>query len=62
MTIMDGVQILILLIVILLLLKPFYTRWLPGKWHGLRHRMLPPRHLKYQGAWRRKTAHRENNK
>ncbi|BCQ32769.1 hypothetical protein ERHA54_01310 [Erwinia rhapontici] len=42
MTLMDGVQIVILLLLILLLLKPFYSRWLPKKWRGILHRVLPP--------------------
>ncbi|MEM6052036.1 cellulose biosynthesis protein BcsF [Erwinia sp. P7711] len=56
MTLMDGVQILILLVLLLLLLKPFYARWLPKKWHGLLLRLTPPRSLKYEGTWRRKSS------
>ncbi|MBD8163960.1 cellulose biosynthesis protein BcsF [Erwinia persicina] len=62
MTLMDGVQIVILLLLILLLLKPFYTRWLPKKWHGAMHRVLPPRALKYEGTWRRKPSGSDTKK
>lgn len=54
MTLMDGVQIVILLLLILLLIKPFYSRWLPRQWQGILHRILPPRALKYEGTWQRK--------
>ncbi|MBP2168900.1 cellulose biosynthesis operon protein BcsF/YhjT [Erwinia toletana] len=60
MSMIDGVQILILLLLILLILKPFYCRWLPAAWHGVIHRMMPPRSLKYEGTWRRKAADRED--
>ncbi|BCQ42604.1 MULTISPECIES: cellulose biosynthesis protein BcsF [Erwinia] len=62
MTLMDGVQIVILLLLILLLLKPFYSRWLPKKWRGILHRVLPPRALKYEGTWRRKSPDSETKK
>lgn len=56
MTLMDGVQILILLVLLLLLLKPFYARWLPRQWRGLVLRFTPPRALKYEGLWRRNSS------
>lgn len=56
MNLMDWVQILILLVLVLLLLKPLFTRWLPKKWHGLLLRLTPPRSLKYQGTWRRNSS------
>ncbi|MFS2221581.1 cellulose biosynthesis protein BcsF [Pantoea sp. B65] len=62
MSAIDGVQILILLLLILLLLKPFYTRWLPATWHGILHRFMPPRSLKYEGTWRKKSANRDDKK
>lgn len=55
MRLMDFVEITILILLILLLLKPFYHRWIPRKWRGVMHRMLPPRALKYEGTWRRKS-------
>jgi len=62
MNIMDAVQILILLLLILLMLKPFYTRWLPAKWHRIIHRIMPPRHLKYEGTWHRKSSNNNEDK
>lgn len=56
MNLMDWVQILILLVLALLLLKPVYARWLPKKWHGAIHRLTPPRALKYEGTWRRNSS------
>ncbi|MCU5773834.1 cellulose biosynthesis protein BcsF [Erwiniaceae bacterium BAC15a-03b] len=62
MSFIDSVQILILLLLILLILKPFYSRWLPAAWHGMIHRLMPPRALKYEGTWRRKPADRDKDK
>ncbi len=62
MTLMDGVQITILLLLVLLLLKPLYTRWLPRQWRGVLHRVLPPRSLKYEGTWRRKSSGSDTKK
>lgn len=62
MTLMDWVQIVTLLLLILLLLKPLYSRWLPKHWRRLRHRALPPRALKYEGTWRRKTSGTDSKK
>lgn len=59
---MDWVQIAILILLILLLLKPFYSHWLPRKWHGILHRILPPRALKYEGTWRRKPTDLDGKK
>lgn len=56
MNLSDIVQILILVVLLLLLLKPVYARWLPKKWHGLMLRLTPPRALKYEGTWRRNAA------
>ena len=56
MNLSDMVQILILVVLLLLLLKPVYARWLPKKWHRLRLRLTPPRALKYEGTWRRNAA------
>ncbi len=56
MNLTDSVQILILVVLLLLLLKPFYARWLPEKWRGLILRVTPPRALKYEGTWRRKSS------
>lgn len=56
MTLMDGVQILILVILLLMLLKPFYARWLPSQWRRLVLRVTPPRALKYEGTWRRNSS------
>lgn len=55
MTLMEGVQILILLLVILLILKPVWSRWLPRQWRGMLQRVLPARSLKYEGTWQRNT-------
>lgn len=54
MTFMDAVQIAILLLLMVLLLKPLWQRWVPQKWRGLLHRLLTPRALKYEGTWRRR--------
>ncbi|MFK8256186.1 cellulose biosynthesis protein BcsF [Erwinia sp. AnSW2-5] len=62
MVLMDVVQIVILILLILLLLKPFYSRWLPKQWHGILHRILPPRALKYEGTWRRKPSGSDSKK
>ncbi|KOC91526.1 cellulose biosynthesis protein BcsF [Winslowiella iniecta] len=62
MNIMDAVQILILLLLILLILKPFYTRWLPAKWHSIVHRVMPPRALKYETTWRKKSLNKDDDK
>lgn len=62
MNIMDAVQIAILLLVILMILKPFYTRWLPAQWHAMVHRLIPPRWLKYRGTWQRNTTNRDDDK
>ncbi|MFD1800981.1 cellulose biosynthesis protein BcsF [Mixta tenebrionis] len=62
MTLMDGVQILILLLLIALLTKPLYTRWLPARWRGLTQRLLPPRSLKYEGAWQRRSTKTDKEK
>ncbi len=62
MTLMDWVQIVTLLLLILLLLKPLYSRWLPKHWRRLRHRALPPRALKYEGTWRRKSSGKDSKK
>lgn len=56
MTLMDIVQILILLVLLLLLLKPVYSRWLPDTWRRMVQRITPPRVLKYEGTWRRKSS------
>lgn len=56
MILMDYVQIAILMLLILLFLKPVYTRWLPQRWNGLLNRLLPPRALKYEGTWQRKSS------
>lgn len=56
MTLIDVVQILILMVLLLLLLKPFYARWLPRQWRRLVLRITPPRALKYQGTWRQKSS------
>lgn len=62
MTLMDGVQILILLLLIALLTKPLYARWLPARWRGMMHRLLPPRSLKYEGTWRRQSTKTDKEK
>ncbi|QHM77361.1 hypothetical protein C7M52_03357 [Mixta theicola] len=62
MTLMDGVQILILLLLIALLTKPLYTRWLPARWRGLTQRLLLPRSLKYEGAWQRRSTKTDKEK
>ncbi len=56
MTFMDGVQILILVILLLLLLKPFYAGWLPNQWRQFSLRIMPPRALKQEGIWRRNSS------
>ncbi|MBV4367458.1 cellulose biosynthesis protein BcsF [Erwinia sp. BNK-24-b] len=56
MTLTDDVQILILLVLLLILLKPVYARWLPRQWRGLVLRVTPPRALKYEGIWRRNSS------
>lgn len=56
MTLMDYVQILILLMVLLRLLKPVYARWLPRRWRKLMLRIIPPHALKHEGTWRRKPS------
>ncbi|GLR07623.1 hypothetical protein COO59_09415 [Mixta theicola] len=62
MTLMDGVQILILLVLIALLTKPLYTRWLPARWRGVTQRLLPPRSLKYEGTWQRRSTKTDKDK
>ncbi|MEQ4530005.1 MAG: cellulose biosynthesis protein BcsF [Mixta sp.] len=62
MTLMDGVQILILLVLIALLAKPLYTRWLPARWRGMTQRLLPPRSLKYEGTWQRQSTKTDKDK
>jgi cellulose biosynthesis operon protein BcsF/YhjT len=62
MTLMDGVQILILLVLIALLTKPLYTRWLPARWRGFTQRLLPPRSLKYEGTWQRQPTKTDKDK
>lgn len=56
MSLTDVVQILILLALVLLLLKPLYSRWLPATWRTFSHRLLAPRALKYEGTWQRKNT------
>lgn len=56
MTLMDSVQILILLVLLLILLKPVYSRWLPLTWRRIMLRITPSRALKYEGTWRRKSS------
>jgi Cellulose biosynthesis protein BcsF len=56
MNLMDFVQIAILLLLILLLFKPVYTRWLPQRWSNMLNRLLPARALKYEGTWQRKPS------
>ena len=62
MTLIDGVQILILLVLIALLMKPLYTRWLPGRWRNMTQRLLPPRSLKYEGTWQRRSKKTDKDK
>jgi len=62
MNIMDAVQILILLLLVLLILKPFLTCWLPAKWHSIFHRVMPPRALKYEGTWQKKSLKKDDDK
>lgn len=62
MTLLDGVQILILLVLIALLTKPLYSRWLPARWRGLTQRLLPPRSLKYEGTWQRRSTKTDKDK
>lgn len=62
MTLLDGVQILILLMLIALLTKPLYTRWLPARWRGITQRLLPPRSLKYEGTWQRRSTKTDKDK
>ncbi|ARJ41764.1 hypothetical protein B1H58_06830 [Pantoea alhagi] len=62
MTLIDGVQILILLVLIALLLRPLYTRWLPARWRSVTQRLLPPRSLKYEGTWQRQPNKTDKDK
>ncbi|UQY44265.1 cellulose biosynthesis protein BcsF [Erwinia sp. PK3-005] len=62
MTLIDGVQILILLVLLALLTKPLYTRWLPARWRGVTQRLLPPRSLKYEGTWQRRSNKTDKDK
>ncbi len=54
MTLMDWVQVAILLLLILLLLKSLLTRRLPRR-SGWLLRLLPARALKSEGQWQRKS-------
>lgn len=54
MTLMDWVQVVILLLLILLFLKSLFVRWLPRSSTSLLMRWLPPRALKSEGHWQRK--------
>ncbi len=55
MTLMDWVQVAILLLLILLFLKSLLARWLPRRRSGWLMRLLPARALKSEGQWQRKT-------
>lgn len=61
-TLMDGVQIALLLLLLLLLCRPFWAGWLPRRWLGLTRRWLPPRALKYEGTWKRHASPTDNAK
>lgn len=56
MNLMDWVQIALLVLLLLLVLQPVYRRWLPRRWQGLLHRLLPAQVLKSEGEWRRKSS------
>ena len=56
MTLMDGVQIAILLLLILLFLKSLWRRWLPRRSTSLLMRLLPARALKSEGQWQRQST------
>lgn len=56
MSLMDAVQILIVLLLLLLGFRPLYARWLPAGWRNISWRLLAPRALKYEGTWQRKTT------
>ncbi|WEA05587.1 cellulose biosynthesis protein BcsF [Pantoea dispersa] len=53
MTLMDGVQVAILLLLILLFLK---SLWLPRRSTSLLMRLLPARALKSEGQWQRQST------
>lgn len=56
MTLMDWVQIIILLLLIVLFLKSLLVRWLPRSSNSLLMRLLPARALKSEGVWQRNTT------
>lgn len=60
MTLMDWVQVAILLMLILLFLKSWFVRWLPNSSSSLLLRLLPTRALKSEGQWQRQTAKTDN--
>lgn len=55
MTLMDWVQVAILLLLILLFFKSLLMRWLPRRSTSWLMRLLPVRALKAEGHWQRKT-------
>ena len=55
MTLMDWVQVAILLLLILLFVKSLLSRWLPRRSSSWLMRLLPARALKSEGQWQRKT-------
>ncbi|QDY40489.1 cellulose biosynthesis protein BcsF [Candidatus Pantoea soli] len=56
MTLMDWVQIAILLLLILLFFKSLWLRWLPRRSNSLLMRLLPTRALKAEGLWHRQST------
>lgn len=62
MTLTDVVQIIMVLLLIALLLRPLYGRWLPAQWRSLTRRLLPPRSLKYEGTWQRSSSKTDKEK
>ena len=56
MTLMDWVQVIILLLLMLLFVKSLLVRWLPRSSNSLLMRLLPARALKSVGVWQRNTT------